>query len=401
MRILFLSTWFPYPADNGSKIRVLHLLQALGQRHEVSLIAFNFETARPDSEGVLDTACCSIETVEDNPFTINRAPALRRFLAREPVVTRRISAMNVLTRNRMAQTQFDAVISSGAVMAGYVLDAPKSIFKVLEEHNSNSMLMHERFLRGREPLRKLRYWFSWQKTRRYERRLFGRFDLVTLVSQRDKDYSERYVHRSNARVEVVPNGVDCEWNRPGLAEPENNQLIYNGALSYAANFDAVRYFLREIYPLVKETVPQVTFKITGSTTGVDLADLRLDESARLTGYVDDIRPEVAGAAVCVIPLRDGGGTRLKILEALALGTPVVSTSKGAEGLAVESDIQLLIADEPGEFARQTVRLLRDKNLRGLLVANGRRLVEQHYDWRSIGRAYAELVESTALDGRRI
>jgi glycosyltransferase involved in cell wall biosynthesis len=115
---------------------------------------------------------------------------------------------------------------------------------------------------------------------------------------------------------------------------------------------------------------------------------------QLTGFVDDIRPEVAGAAACVIPLREGGGTRLKILEALALGTPVVSTGKGAEGLAVTAGEHLLLADDPAGFARATLRLLRDEPLRRRLAENGRRLVERAYDWRQIGREYVELIESS-------
>ncbi|MGD8807776.1 MAG: glycosyltransferase family 4 protein, partial [Chloroflexota bacterium] len=161
---------------------------------------------------------------------------------------------------------------------------------------------------------------------------------------------------------------------------------------YQANYDAVRYFLAEIYPLIRTARPETTFKVTGSANGALLDGLALDESVKLTGFVKDIRPEVAGAAVCVIPLREGGGTRLKILEALALGTPVVSTSKGAEGLAVESGKHLLIADDPGHFARETLRLLGDAGLRRALAENGRRLVEAAYDWRRIGREYTALLE---------
>jgi glycosyltransferase involved in cell wall biosynthesis len=194
------------------------------------------------------------------------------------------------------------------------------------------------------------------------------------------------------QLEVVPNGVDCEHNRPGLVETRPFSLVYNGALTYSANYDAMSYFLAVIYPLIKQQVPEVSLTITGSLTGVELSGLALDKSVHLSGYVDDIRIPVAEAAVCVVPLRQGGGTRLKILEAMALGTPVVATSKGAEGLDVTPSHDILIADEPAGFAAQVVHLLRSGILREQQSANARHLVEQRYDWNQIGRRFVSLVE---------
>jgi glycosyltransferase involved in cell wall biosynthesis len=281
-------------------------------------------------------------------------------------------------------------------MERYALEAPGSTFKTLEEHNSLSMMMHERYRSGRTVAERLQYWLSWQKTRRYERALFGRFDLVTLVSEPDRTYSEQYVHGSDVRVSVIPNGVDCEWNSTGEAPVTGCSLIYSGAMTYGANYDAVQYFLKEIYPVVKAGVPDVIFRVTGSTNGVRLEDLNLDQSVELTGHVEDIRSVVAGATGCVIPLREGGGTRLKILEAMALGTPVVSTSKGAEGLNVVAGEHLLIADDAASFAREIGRLLGDEAMRERLARNGRKLVEAQYDWRKIGREYSDLVERAVL-----
>jgi glycosyltransferase involved in cell wall biosynthesis len=157
----------------------------------------------------------------------------------------------------------------------------------------------------------------------------------------------------------------------------------------------MRYFLREIYPLIRDQHNEVSLTITGSTKGVDLTTLMLDESVSLSGYVDDIRPLVAGSAVCVVPLRIGGGTRLKLLESMALGTPVVSTSKGAEGLDVVNGEHLLIADTPADFATCTLRLLCDTRLRRRLAINARQLVEEKYDWKQIGQRFVDLVEDVA------
>jgi glycosyltransferase involved in cell wall biosynthesis len=216
-----------------------------------------------------------------------------------------------------------------------------------------------------------------------------------MVSEQDRRTSLRTLPGYRGRVEVVPNGVDCQHNRPGLVKPAPNTLVFNGALTYSANYDAMRYFLNEIYPLIQQQEPDVSLTITGSTSRVNLSDLRSDESVHLSGYVDDVRPLVAGAWACVIPIRQGGGTRLKILEAMALGTPVVATSKGAEGLDVTPSRDILIADEPAEFAVQVVRLLHDPALREQMATNARRLVEQRYDWAQIGQCFVDLIEDVA------
>jgi glycosyltransferase involved in cell wall biosynthesis len=244
-----------------------------------------------------------------------------------------------------------------------------------------------------------RRWASLQKRRHYERGAYAQFDLVTMVSEADRLATAAGAGEGGPRVEAVPNGVDTRHNRPGVAAVKPHSLVYNGALTYSANYDAMHYFLAEIYPLIKTAVPEVSLSITGSTKGVDLARLALDESVRLTGYVEDVRVPVAEAAVCVTPIRQGGGTRLKILEAMALGTAVVSTAKGAEGLDVVDGEHLLLADTPEAFAHSVLSLLRDPARRGELAAAARRRVEERYDWEQIGQQFVSLVESTVRTKR--
>ncbi len=395
MRILFLSSWFPNPPDNGSKIRVYHLLRALARTHEVSLVSFSFGTARPDQSEELHSLCADVMVVPIDPFAANRAGTLRTFLSAKPMASRTIPAMSQLTATVLGSEEFDAIIASTEMMAKYALQTPAGIPRILEEHNSMTRWMWARYAEQTKLLKRARCWASWQKSRRYEGRLLCQFDLITMVSELDCATTLAMVREKRVQVQVVPNGVDCRRNHPGLAQPQPNLLIYNGALTYSANYDAMQYFLAEIYPLVQAQVEDVSLTITGSTSGVALSDLGVDESVRLSGHVHDIRPLVAGAWACVVPIRQGGGTRLKILEAMALGTPVVSTSKGAEGLNVISNHDILIANEPRDFAAQVIRLLRAPALRTDLVANARRLVEQQYDWVQIGQRFTELIEATA------
>jgi polysaccharide biosynthesis protein PslH len=398
VKILFLATWFPYPSDSGSKLRVYHLLRALGQVHEVTLLSFAFDTARPDEPGGLRLWCRDIRVVPIDPFAVNQEGVLRTFLSAKPVVTRPLPAMKQLVTDVWRSGMFDAIIASTEVMADYALQetrASRGTATILEEHNSLTRWEYERYAEQTSPLQRLRCWASWQKTRRFEAGLFSRFDLVTMVSEQDRATSMTKLPGYRGSAAVVPNGVDCWHNQPGLAQPRPDNLIFNGSLTYFANFEAMRWFLAHVYPQVKAQIPRVTLTITGSTRGVDLAGLALDNTVRLTGFVDDVRVPVAEAGVCVVPIRQGGGTRLKIMEAMALGTPVVATTKGAEGLQVVSEVDLLLADTPENFARATVRLLREPALRAALATNARRLVEEKYDWHQIGARFLGLVEQTA------
>jgi glycosyltransferase involved in cell wall biosynthesis len=399
MKILFLSTWFPFPLDNGSKLRVYHLLQSLGSRHEVVLVSFAFDTAAPDEAAELSRCCASVQTVPINPFEFNRAGSLRTFLAAAPVAFRPIPAMRQLVRETWQWGRFDAVVASVEVMASYALALPSGVPKILEEHNCLTRWMGERYAAQRGALERARCWASWQKAKRYESRLFPQFDLITMVSEQDRQISQALLKGAGRQVAVVPNGVDCCHNRPGLAQPQPDRLVYNGALTYDANYDAMQFFLADIYPRIRQGATGVSLAITGSTRGVNLGGLNLDSSVHLTGYVADVRIPVAEATVCVAPIRQGGGTRLKILEAMALGTPVVATCKGAEGLEVTDGEHLLLADTPEAFADATLRLLGDPALRTRLALNARRLVEERYDWEQIGQRFVALVEETVSQSR--
>ena len=400
MRILFLSAWFPYPPDNGSKIRIYYLLRALGARHKVTLLSFAFDTARPDEAEELQRLCADIHAVAIDPFAANRAGALRAFLALRPVVSRPIAAMSQLVAEEVDSHAYDAIIASTGMMADYALQAPQDAAKILEEHNSMTRWMWERYAGQNNALQRARCWTSWQKLRRYEARSYPEFDLISMVSQADRATTLDVLGDRGVPVEFVSNGVDCNHNRPDLVKTRPFSLVYNGALTYSANYDAMRYFLADIYPMIRQQVSEASLTITGSLSGVDLSGLALDESVHLSGYVEDIRAPVAGAAVCVAPIRQGGGTRLKILEAMALGTPVVATSKAAEGLEVTPGRDILIADVPSEFAFQVVRLLRDSGLCRQLSAHARRLVEERYDWQAIGDQFVALVEEIVAIGQK-
>ncbi len=356
------------------------------------MLSFAWDASQSFEAPTLRQLGVKVQVVRRNPFERERIAAGLRFFSLDPIVTRPLPDMAQATQHLLNAVPFDAVIASTEVMATYALQAPPATSKILEEHNSLSRWMWERYRlqSGRVP--RLRCWSSWFKTTRYEARLFRKFDLCTMVSEQDRAASLRMLPGFHGPLEVVPNGVDCDYNRPNLTAVAPHSLIFSGALTYSANYDAMRYFLAEIYPLIQQAVPDITLTITGSTEGVRLSELSLGANVRLSGYVDDVRPLVSGSSICIAPIRDGSGTRLKILEAMALGTPIVATTKAAEGIEAQHGEHLLLADEPAAFAESVVRLLQNSSLRQRLASTARQLVEERYDWAHIGGRFVTLIE---------
>lgn len=394
MNILFLSTWFPYPADNGSKIRVYHLLQALNRCHDVTLVSFAFGTAVINNPQQHLPFCKKVITVSLDPFATNNASQMQQYLSLTPTYTRPIPAMVACVQEVLNSEPFDLIIASTEQMAVYALQNASHLPIILEEHNSLTRLMADRVQNGIGLASKARSWMSWQKARRYEAQLFNQFDLVTMVSEQDRDVSLHQLPGYAGPVKVVPNGVaDCDIPLKSTS-PTINSLVYNGALTYAANYAAMQYFLAEIFPAILELVPDVSITITGSTQGVDLTGLKLSHQVHLSGYVEDIQQLVADAAVCVVPLLTGGGTRLKVLEAMSLGVPVVSTSKGVEGLGLQAGEHYLCGDAPQTFATQTIKLLTNPDLSQKLAKQAQKFVQERYQWSQIGEQFLALIDET-------
>jgi glycosyltransferase involved in cell wall biosynthesis len=393
VNILYISTWYPFPADNGSKQRVSNLIKALSQSHNLFTIAFQPESESEKGRIPEITRSGPVWGVHEDPFRYVRMPSFVNYLSPIPLSGWPSKTMRHAVYSIAAQDQWDAVIAFQIPAAQYALLPPADV-RIFDIDASLSYMMAGRVARSKGLLSRMRAKLSLYKTWRHESRLARRFQLCTIVSPLEKEFVQNMVKDSSCRVEVLPNGIDCEHNRPGLARRQPTRLVYNGSLTYSANFDAMKWFLSEIFPRIQRERQEVTLTITGSTANVNLSELMLNEMTQLSGHVADVRIPIAESSVCVVPLRQGSGTRIKILEAMALGTPVVSTSKGAEGLDLVDQEQLLIADDPQAFASSVVSLLSNPVLQERLRTNAREYVELHHNWSDIGEQFVRLVENT-------
>lgn len=386
MKILFLSPWFPYPPDNGSRIRIYNLLRFLSQEHEVTLVSFSPD--EPDQSGL--DFCSGVYTVRRTPF--HKHPLLEKlhlFLP-FPIVLLPDREMWRLVRKLLKKEKFSAAIVFSSTVASYLFWT--RIPKVLDLDTGLTGFALERLRLEKPGLSRLRAWLSLQKTIWAEREIVRSFDGTVVLSKTGYQ-SLRPILSGARQIAFAGHGVDLSHYPINLAEPEPETLIYNGSLSFYANYDAIRWFLTEVFHLIRREAPSVTLRITGKLDGVDLSDLPLSEGIQLTGYVDDVRPWVAKASVCIVPIRIGGGQRLKILEAMALGTPVVSTSKGMEGLEdYLPGEHALVADEPEDFARAVLRLLKNPRDRELIAQKARMLMETNYPWDRVLAPFRALIE---------
>lgn len=388
MRILLLSSWFPYPPDNGSRIRAYNILKTIAGKHEVSLVSFSDPDFSLEHADALQEMCREIQTTPRIPFQPGGGRALGAFLSSVPrfVKDTYSPAMQRLVDDHLATGEFD-VLFAGELSAAIYVRSEMPVGKIFDDLEIG--IFHDAYALATGLTRRRRA-LTWWKMARYLQARAGLFDAVTVVSRREKELALK-IGVPEARLSVLPNAIDCSRYANVAVEQLPGTLIYTGALTYDANLDAMRYFVREILPLVREVEPDTRLTITGRASQVAQNELSIDNAVLFAGYVADVRPRIAQSRVCVVPLRFGGGTRLKILEAMAVGTPVVSTSKGIEGLDLVPGKEVLVGDTPQDFARETLALLKDAGLRDRIAANGRAKVNALYDWGKLGKQIDALI----------
>jgi len=282
-----------------------------------------------------------------------------------------------LHRLRPALVHFDSID------LGMFAPVAEGFRKALNHHNCESAMAYRRAEKEPNPLKKAYLWHQARKVERMERELCPRFDVNLAVSQLDVQTLQQ--GSPKAHFHVVENGTDTQFFLPSETAPEPNSLIFAGSLNWYPNLSAIRYFDEKIWPLIKRQRPEVRLYVAGQKPPQWVISwARRDPNITLVANPEDIRPWVARAAVFVCPIVDGGGTRLKILDALAMAKAVVSTTVGCEGLRVSHGENILLAEDPEGFTEAVVRVLGNCALRTNIGTSGRALVEQNYSWDVVG-----------------
>lgn len=391
-RILFLTPDLPHPPHQGAAIRSFNLIKNLATRYDIHLLSFVREGDAPGNAGPLAEYCTSIVTVPaPGRSTTNRA--LSVLLSAEPDMALRLPSPQFTNPLRIClkDERFDFVQVEAIEMAQYgvavkemsVGSPPKVIF---DDINAEYLLQRRAFETDiRHPGRWLGALYSliqWQKLRRYEAKVCRRVDRVVVVSPADQKALQQLA--PDVKSIIVPNGVDISYYSPAGTEKESDTtLVFTGKMDFRPNVDAVLWFTQKVWPLIQKEVPEAHFNVVGRDPHPRLQSLKGLRGISVTGHVEDIRPFVADAGVYVVPLRVGGGTRLKVLEAMSMGKAIVCTSLGREGIDITPGQEVVIADEPLSFAHRILDLMRDRARRRELGLAARRLAELRYDWRHI------------------
>lgn len=391
--ILILTPQFPFPPHQGTTMRNYNLIVGLARRHQVHLLAFGDPAKSAGTP--LDGLCESIQVVA--PPERSMGQRLRGLIfSRLPDMAQRLPSAEFVERlsETVATVAPDVVEVEGIELAPYLFRVAEergdrtSPLLVYDDHNAEYVLQQRAFeTDARQPGRWIPAAYSfvqWQRLRGYERRACETADRVVAVSETDAGVLRELV--PGLAPVVVPNGVDmalCTEKVPPLAVgmgPSEGDLVFTAKMDFRPNVDAVQWFTEEILPLILKKAPKTRFWVVGKDPHPRLAPLAENPAVVITGWVNDVRPYIAGAGVYVVPLRMGGGTRLKVLEAMAMGKAIVSTTVGSEGFDVISGQQLVLGDKPSEFAAAVLSLLGAPERRGRLGSVAREFARKGYDW---------------------
>lgn len=406
MNVLWLNAGLLLPLDKGGKLRTWHLMRHLARQHQITYLGFaSPDQPREDLDGMRQV-CRELVTIPrrevpkgDPRFYLDAA----RYLAsRQPYAVAKYASAEYAARLRalLADNTLDLVVAD---FLPPVVNLPRRLPcpAVLFTHNVEAEIWRRHAETARHPLRRALLQSQWRRMLRFEGAALDRFDLVLTVSEADRHTFDRLYPVSGRRYHVVPTGVDTDYFAPaGGAERAGatggvtpKHLVFTGSMDWLPNEDGMVYFCKDILPRVRQAEPTVTLSIVGRGPTPAVRRLAEDAGIEVTGRVDDVRPHIARASVYIVPLRIGGGTRLKIFEAMSMGKATVSTTVGAEGLPVTPGKDIVIADDPGRFAQAIVRLLRNRADRQRLEAAARALVVQRYDWKMVARE----LEAALLD----
>jgi len=409
--ILFLTQVLPYPPHSGAKIRAYYVLRQLARQHEVTLLSFVRDDDNPEALKHLEDICEAVYTAPmQRSLSRNVRAGMKAMLTGQSVIIVRdeIPEMYRAIQCLLAEQSFAAIHADQTSMAQYALYAQHQNAKmfnrphtpvVLDAHNALYRIPERMARHESNPFKRWLYQREARVLARYEVETYDRFDHVVFVTGVDQEEilqrtlrTERTVpSRPHPTTSVIPICVDID-DKPLVARRDHPLAVTHlGTMFWPPNVEGVLWFAREVFPRVLAEVPEARFVIVGKDPPQEVQDLMLQvRNVQVTGYVPDPEPYLAETAVFIVPLRAGGGMRVKIVDAWSWGLPIVSTRIGAEGIEVEEGENILIGDTPAALADAVVRILREPALGERLRAQGRTWVEAHYHWRNVYPAWEDI-----------
>jgi polysaccharide biosynthesis protein PslH len=398
MRLLVFYPYIPWPLDRGTHHRTFHLLRELARVHTVDLFALAENGEGMEHKQVFEEFCERVD------FMSFKHPAWQKLFPQRllnplpPNVAHwTIPGVAEHLDRLLARDRYDAVHICDLILTQYFIHRHRDVPIIIDRSRVDLQFQWMEHARMNFPLRtRLLRYEGYAKLWFYERLISQRAKMEVVCGPDDEKFL-RHVVRRNMPIKVIPNGVDLDYFYPDACPSAHRALtptiLFCGAMDYNPNIDALRWYFREIHDSVRKIVPELRVLIVGKAPAAEVLEYGRKENVLVTGGVPDVRPYYRQAWLQIVPLRIGGGTRLKIVESLAMGTPVVSTTIGAQGLDLCHECDILLADTAEEFAEQTVRALCDSKLRQSLEQSGLETVSQRLSWKTLGRQLSSVYTS--------
>ncbi len=405
MKILFLSQRFLMPMDTGGKIRTGNILKQLSKQHEITLIS-NVESPKDDHYLPEMTGFCSSfisvpwkEIRKYSPLFFLRL--FFQMFSKYPVsvLNDYSSKLRMALEKELKNKTYDIAVCD-FVQSALLFRNIKNIPTLLFQHNVESMIAQRHVDQNRNPIAKLFWWLQWKKMYSFEEQACHNFNTVIAVSDKDGSFFMEKYHANN--TVTIPTGVDLDYYKPIDTEhKKTSQIVFCGSMDWLPNEDAVLFYIQDILPVIKKSFPDMVLTVVGRNPSPNLKKIVSNtEGIELTGWVDDTRPYIKNAGVFIVPIRIGGGTRMKIYEAMAMGKAIVSTTIGAEGLPLEHGTHIILADTPEDIGNAVIQLMKDEDKRNKLGLNARKFVEANFGWQSVADVFSGICKMTAEETKK-
>lgn len=398
LKVLFLSQRFLFPQDTGGKLRTSNILERLNKKFSVTVVS-NVESPKDDPYlHQMDRLCdkfVAVPWIETKRYTVKFYwEVFKKSFSIYPVTMLNDYSpeLEEAVLRELAIEEYDLAVCD-FMQSTLNFRKVTNIPRILFQHNVETTISQRHMQRSRNPVSKFFWWLQFRKMFYHEKKQSTLFDTVIAVSDADKQRMEKWYKLNN--VLTIPTGVDTDYYSANGKISEKKQIVFVGAMDWLPNNDAIFYFLEKIFPIIQKEDPDVNFVIVGRNPSPQLERFaKTFSNVTVTGWVEDTRPYISDSAVFIVPIRIGGGTRMKIFEGMAMGKAIVSTTVGAEGLPLKHSEHIFFADDEKVFANNVINLMRDKQLRKQIGEQARQYVYKNFRWEKVADVFAKICLET-------